>query len=287
MNRLKTITLCVLAVLLCSCQAVSSLIHDGEVAAQVGTHKLYVQDLEAVIPRGLSPEDSANLAVQHIQAWAVEQLYLDMAEAQLSKEEKDVSAELEAYRRSLLKYRYEQRYVNERLDTTVTRSEIEKYYETHQGLFTLDVPILKARFLDIMQDSSNLETIRRKMSSDKYEDLVEADSLAFSSALRYVDCSEKWIDAVALAREFGTDYGTMMSALQGRFIEMNDEKGDVKIAYVLEYLKAGTTAPLEYSEDRIKDIILSSRKRALLSTLEQDLLKDARSKEKLTIYSSE
>lgn len=270
---------------LSSCQAVRDLIHDDDVVAKVGSHKLYLTDLEAVVPNDVTPEDSTNLAEQYIRSWASEQLYLDMASEQLSKSEKDVSRELDAYKSSLLKYRYEQRYVNERLDTTVTRNEIEDYYQNHKDLFVLDVPILKARFVDIMQDSPNIDLIRKKMSSTKYDDIVETDSLAYSSALKYVDHSDDWVNAVTLAREFGTDYGTMLSKLSNSYIEMQEERGDVKIAYVLSVQRAGTLAPIDYCEERIKDIIISSRKHQLLSTLEQDLLEDALAKEKFVVYS--
>lgn len=273
------------AALLSSCQSIRDLIHDDDVIAQVGAHKLYLTELEAFIPSGTSPEDSTNLADQYIRTWASEQLYLDMASEQLSKSEKDVSKELDAYRNSLLKYRYEQRFVNERLDTLVTFSEIEGYYEAHRDLFVLDVPILKARFVDIMQDSPNIDVIRRKISSTKYEDIVETDSLAYSSALKFADYSEDWVNAVTLAREFGTDYGTMLSKLSNSYIEIQEERGDVKIAYIFEMMKAGSLAPIEYCEDRIRDIIISNRKHKLLSTLEQDLLDDALAKEKFVVYS--
>ena len=272
---------------LCSCKALGDLLHDGDIAAEVGTHKLYREQLESLIPVGLSPEDSASFATQYIMSWATEQLYQDVAADQLSKEEKDVTRELEAYRSSLLKYRYEQRYVNERLDTTVSHTEIEEYYAAHKDLFVLDAPVLKARFLDIMQDSPNKDVIKKKMSSDKYEDLAEADSLSYSSALRYVDYSESWTDARTLASEFDTDYGTMLSRQSGSYIEIPQARGDVMIAYVLSTIKAGSPAPLEYCEDRIRDIIISGRKRALLSTLEQDLLNDALLHDKLKIYKSD
>ena len=284
-KALRTILVCAVSVLVVSCRAIGDFVHDGDVVAKVGSHKLYLTELEAFIPNGVSPEDSTNLAGQYIRSWATEQLYLDMASQQLSKAEKDVSKELEAYKNSLLRYRYEQRYVNERLDTTVTRSEIEAYYDAHSDLFVLDVPILKARFVDIMEDSPNYETIRRKMSSNVYEDIAEADSLAYSSALRYADWSDRWIDAVSLAREFGTDYATMLSKLSGSYIEMREERGDVKLAYVLETLRAGTLAPLDFCEDRIRDIIINTRKHQLLSTLEQDLLDNALAKENFIIYS--
>lgn len=285
MKVLRTISVCCAIVLLLSCRAIGDFLHDGDVVARVGQHKLYLTEMETVIPNGLAPEDSARLAEQYIRSWATEQLYLDMASQQLSKSEKDVSMELEAYKNSLLRYRYEQRYVNERLDTTVTRAEIDSYYEEHGDLFVLDVPILKARFVDIMEDSPNYETIRRKMSSNKYEDIAEADSLAYSSALRYLDWSDSWVDAVTLAREFGIDYGTMLSRLSGSFVEIREDRGDVKLAYILETRRAGTPAPVEYCEDRIRDIIISTRKHQLLTTLEQDLLDNALSKDNLIIYS--
>ena len=271
--------------MLTSCEFVSNIIHDDEVVARLGGRKLYRTELEAFIPKGVSAEDSTNLALQYINTWATEQLFSDIAQQQLSKEEQDVSAELEDYRRSLLKYRYEQRYVNERLDTVVLNPEIDQYYNSHQDLFVLVVPIVKARFLDIMQDSPNLELIKDKMGSSKIEDLEMADSLAYSSALRYEDSSEKWVDMVTFARNFGTDYGTLLSKLgKDGYIEIPDERGDVKIAYVCDIQRVGELADLDYCEDRIKDIIISTRKQTLLSNLEHELLTDALDKETLIIY---
>ena len=271
--------------MLTSCEFISGIIHDDEVVARLGNRKLYKTELDAFIPNGVSAEDSTNLALQYINTWATEQLFSDIAQQQLSKEEQDVSAELEDYRRSLLKYRYEQRYVNERLDTVVLSQEIDDYYHSHEDLFVLDVPIVKARFLDIMQDSPNLELIKDKMCSSKIEDLEMADSLAYSSALRYEDGSEKWVDMVTFARNFGTDYGTLLSkAGKDGFIVIPDERGDVKIAYICEMQRVGELAELDYCEDRIKDIIISTRKQTLLSDLERELLSDALDKETLIIY---
>ena len=113
-----------------SCKLVNSILHDEEVVAKVGNSMLYKSEVTRLIPQGISGDDSLRLAMQYINSWASDMVYLDVAEKQLSKEQKDVSKELEAYRRSLLKYRYEQLYVNERLDTAVTTDEIEEYLKT-------------------------------------------------------------------------------------------------------------------------------------------------------------
>lgn len=284
MKNLLPILLFPVFALLPSCRAFQNLIHDEEAVARLGTHKLYRSDLDRMIPAGTVPEDSANLAMRYIHSWAKDMAFLDVAEQQLSKEEKDVTGELEAYRQSLLRYRYEQRFVNERLDTTVSGKQVEDYYGSHPESFRLDRPVFKTRFLRIAKDSPNLPVIRKLMSSDKVEDVVAADSVAFNSAKRYVDYSWKWIDAVTLAAEFGVDFSRMLSQQKGKFIEMTGEDGDVSVAYVVDMVGAGQTAPVEFVRERIRDIILSGRKHALLTTLEQDLIEDAEVKGKFEIY---
>ena len=271
--------------LLSACGWVSDLIHDDEVVARLGKHKLYRSELAGFIPHDATPEDSVRLAGQYINTWAKELLFLDVAGTELSKTESDVTKELEDYRRSLLRYRYEQQYISERLDTVVSPAEIEEFYNTHQDLFALQVPIVKARFLDIMKESPTLDQIKKKMASDDAEELAVADSLAYTAAIRYEDRSGEWLDMPVYAKYFGYDYGTVLSKLRSDgYIILEEEQGDIKIGYVCEMRKPGTTAPLEYCDARIREIIISNRKHALLSSLEQDLLKDALDQEKLIIY---
>lgn len=283
----KSLSILMMAVfaVLPSCKAVSSLIHDGEVVARMGNHKLYRSELDDMIPNGTSPEDSVKLAAVYINSWARDKAFVDIAQQRLSKEEKDVSKELEDYRQSLLRFRYEQRYIIERLDTTVSLKQIEEYYNTHLESFKLDRPIMKARFMNIPNGSPNFAKIKKLMSSDKVEDVVAADSIAFNSTQRYHDYSGGWIDAVKLAAEFGVDYVQMLSHRNGRFIQMPDGDDKVSVAFIVDYRKAGEVAPIEYCEDRIRDIIISGRKHELLAGLERDLIEDAKAKGNFVIYS--
>ena len=135
-----------LALLVTSCQLVHRVsdtaaeLFGEEVVARVGDHKLLKSSLAAYIPSGVSPEDSLALARQYINAWAEELLLVDMAESRLSKEEKDVSRELEEYRRTLLKYRYEERFINERLDTLISDEQVRTYYKEHTDKFSWTGP---------------------------------------------------------------------------------------------------------------------------------------------------
>ena len=236
------------------------------VVARVGDHRLMRSELADYIPAGVSSEDSLGLAQQYIKAWAEELLFLDMAESRL------------------LKYRYEERYINERLDTLISDEDVRNYYQTHTDKFLLDRPLLKTRYMIIPADSRSLKKIKELMSSDDAMDAIAADSLAFTAALRYVDSSDNWMDAILLARELGTDEVSMMKALKGRSIELKGDDGNLRVAWVVDIVQKGSPAPLDYCAERIKDVLLSARKHELVSGLEQDLLKDALGKGKFVIY---
>ena len=268
-----------------SCKTVSGLIHDDDVVARVGEHELYRTELERSIPDGVPAEDSLKFAQSYIESWARDLVFLDIAEKQLSKEEKDVSRELEEYRRSLMKYRYEQRYVNERLDTNLSEKEIEGYYEAHESDFKLERPIVKARYARVVQGGEDIGLLRKKLVLKNAEDAIREDTLLLRDpAERYFDWSGRWIEAVEAARETGADVFSLLSNAGKAPVEVPDGQGFMYVVYVSEMIKAGETAPLDYCRGRICDILLSTRKHDLVVALEQDLLDDARNKEKFVVY---
>ena len=274
----------------CACQMVNRVsdtaaeLFGDAVVARVGPHRLTRSELADYIPAGVSSEDSLGLAQQYIKAWAEELLFVDLAETRLSDDEKDVTKELEEYRRTLLKYRYEERYINERLDTLISDEEVRDYYQAHKDKFLVDRPLLKTRYMVIPAGSRNLRRLKELMASEDVVDAVAADSLAFTAAIKYVDSSDNWMDAILLARDLGTDEVSMMKALRGRFIELKGDDGNLRVAYVVDIVQKGSPAPLDYCAERIEDIILSARKHELVSGLERDLLHDALGKGKFVIY---
>lgn len=263
-----------------ACDIVNNLIHDDNVVAKAAGEKLYRSTLESYIPEGTSPADSARMAQQYIQSWASEAILLKKAQKELGKEGRDVSREMEDYRRSLLRYRYEQQYIGDRLDTLITETQIKDYYEAHKETFTLARPIMKVRFISFFKDSPYRAEVLDLLSSNGGGGR-DLDSLALLAAVRYVDNSDVWTDAAALSREFGTDWETMISQLHGGYIIMEGE--DVRAAYVFQIISKGT-APLEFCAPTIRDNILSARKRGLLEKLEQDLLTEAQDKKDFVIY---
>lgn len=268
-----------------SCEFIDNLIHDDEVVARVGKHKLYRSTVENYLPKDISSEDSLSMVQQYINSWATELIFVDQASKGLTKEEKDLDVEIEDYRNSLLRFRFEQKYVNEHLDTLVTSDEIREYWENHKEMFILDAPVAMARIMDIGKTSASLEDLTLYMTSSDESDLELADNIAFGAAFVYADHSSVWLGLGTLCKELGVDMAKMLPLMgKEKLATVEEEGGDLKMIYAVDYAPAGVAAPLGYCGERIKDIILNTRKRALVSDLERDLLIEARDNEHLKIY---
>ena len=278
---LSVLSACFLLLAAGGCRMVSGLIHDRDAVARVGEHVLYAAEVQAVIPSGLPEEDSLRMVRSYIDSWATDCLLLDKAVQQLSSTAKDVSKPLEDYRRALLKYRYEQQYVNERLDTVITEGQAESYYESHREQFRLDAPLLKARFMQFSSKTPVRETLRSRLAAD--EDPA-ADSTFLRYVLRYSDFGGDWTALPAVAREMGTGADELLGMMRGKEVERSAGEGVTNCLRILEILQTGEYMPFSYCEKQIRDILLSIRKQELVASLERDLLEDARTHEKLIVF---
>lgn len=285
MGRLNNIVSGILVLAsLSGCKFFGDVLHNEPLAAKVGSHELTMAALRDAVPDGLTPEDSAAFAERYINSWARDMLLMDRAEKSLSAEEKDVSAQLEDYRRTLLNHRYEQKYIAEHLDSLVTREEIEDYYAANREKFRLQNPVVKAYYFNISPRSKELQTILSGMTSTKEAQRAEADTLMRTASMRFVDYSANWVDAYVLAREFNTDVVTLLSSRKKEWIRLPDGLGHDNVAFLIDYVPDGSYAPVDYCTKRIEEIILSARKHALSAEFETKLIEEALESEQLIIY---
>lgn len=279
----KLIAAIIISLSVGSCELVDRLFYD-DVVAKVGKSVLYRSDVEKFIPDGISAEDSLNMVHSYIDSWATDQLLLSMAEKQLSKSKRDVSRELEDYRRSLLVYRYEKQYIHERIDTSVSDAECENYYRNNIQSFNTNVSLIQCVYVKISTDSPNYSIIRTLMLKNDAESQERLDKLCYVSAEKYTDYQGRWVPLTEIAQEIRMDLSQCEDELlRNKYIANVDNKMAYLVVPVQRVLKGGT-APYEYCADQIREIIISKRKQVLIKELEQNLLQDAYNNNKLVIY---
>ena len=72
----------------------------------------------------------------------------DVALRNLGDEKEEVDKLVEEYRRSLVRYRYQERLVEEKLKTDIRESDKLNYYEENQKKFILDKGLIKGIILE-------------------------------------------------------------------------------------------------------------------------------------------
>lgn len=269
-----------LAMLLVSC----SWLQDDKVVARVGHDRLYLSAVQDHIPDGVPYEDSVGFARRYIESWAKDRIFEAIALERLGKADTQIEEELQNYRLALLKYRYEREYLSKALNPEISDSDVEEYYESHKEQFNLTHPIVKARFLDLMEDAPYKEFMVHRLSTVSAVELALLDSIAGIDAIKYYDSSGEWMDARVLAREFGMDFQDLYSRARDNLVVVPyEQSSEERMAYFFE-VKFDGTAPLDYCEPEVKEILLSARKRELIEKLEQSLLDDARKNKRFVIY---
>jgi len=248
---------------------------DNAIVAEVGDKILYESEVKNLIPQGTTPEDSINMLEQYVNSWALKHLLLNKAESELSKSEKDVEQELEDYRSSLLVYKYEKIYLEERLDTVITDDECMDYYKNYSSNFTLNNSVVKARVVKVSDRSPNLEAIRKMYKTTSLEEIDEFEKLCYNSADRYNNFNNNWVDISAIAREIPYDVQMCeREAWSKSYIETKDSLY-YYFVYFLDKIAPDSTAPFEFYQTKIKEIILSKRKQELVANLEKNLIQEA------------
>ncbi len=122
---------------------------DENAIARVYDKYLSLKEVQQALPYGLSKQDSASFAKDYIDQWVKKNVVLNRAENNLTDNQKDVTRQLEDYRASLIIFAYERELIRQKLDTTVTNAEIEKYYKENAANFELRSNIIRLRYLKL------------------------------------------------------------------------------------------------------------------------------------------
>lgn len=274
-----TFSLIVLAGLLVECQRPET----KRPVARVFDKYLYESDLQDIFLSNVSKQDSILIAQAYIDKWIQTQLLLKQAEENLTDKEKNVAHQLEDYRASLLIHKYEQEYINQKLDTLVKESEIEQYYDSNKDNFVLSEPIVKALFIKLRKEAPQTPKIKEIYRSKRQEDIQLLDNLAYQAAIYYDFFNDQWIPFSLITRQLPYSIDDINQTFSRQYIEMEDGSF-IYLVSLREVKHQGEIAPLTYITNDLKQLIINSRKQNLINQLERNLFIKAKDDRNYEIY---
>ncbi|MDP4240714.1 MAG: hypothetical protein Q8904_14720 [Bacteroidota bacterium] len=246
----------------------------GQPVARVFDKYLYESDLKGVVAPGTSSTDSIEVVKNYINNWIRQELLVHHAEANLPNDQKDFTNELEAYRRSLIIYKFETEYIKQKFDTIIPEAEIKKYYNDNKDNFKLRENICKAVWAKFPRSipKASLAKISKIFNKGAINKLAEACS---GKAINYDFSDTAWVsfDELTLHVPIKTDNPENYLRTHN-FTELHDSA----FIYLIRFTNVQnreSISPLDFERENIRNLLLNKRRLDVLDKLEKDLFDKA------------
>ena len=253
--------------------------------ARVGSHYLYLSDIDEQLPVGISQEDSILLTQSYINTWAKKLLLYDQAVFNLEQSSQTkLDALVEDYRFDLWATTYKESLVKSVIDTIVDPLLMQAYYEKNKFNFTLKENVIQARVLGLSADATNLNQVIKHFQLNQEEDKRFLDSLRIQFTL-YQSNDSIWYTKRSFQQQFPKipllSFDKYLKKSQIFFIE---DSFEVYLLWVSDYRLRNENAPFQLVENTIRKIVFNQSKLEFIKQFDQEILQDAIQANKFEIY---
>ncbi|MEZ7914740.1 peptidyl-prolyl cis-trans isomerase [Macellibacteroides fermentans] len=248
---------------------------EPDALVKVNDRILTRNEVESLIPKGTTSADSLLLAESYIKKWVKDELVLKIAQRNLGSDKETIDKLVDAYRRSLLRYRYQEKLIQEKLSDEIQESDVLTYYDTNKEKFVLDKNLIKGLFLKVPADAPNLSEVKTWYKSGNVASLEKIEKYSIQNAAIYEYFFDKWVDFDEIRNNIPNQISNPESFLRtNKILEVTDSS----FCYFLnirQVLLKGQVEPFEYAEPRIREILINQRKLDFIKEFEEELYNDA------------
>lgn len=248
---------------------------EPDALVKVNDRILTRNEVESLIPKGTTSADSLLLAESYIKKWVKDELVLKIAQRNLGSDKETIDKLVDAYRRSLLRYRYQEKLIQEKLSDEIQESDVLTYYDTNKAKFVLDKNLIKGLFLKVPADAPNLSEVKTWYKSGNVASLEKIEKYSIQNAAIYEYFFDKWVDFDEIRNNIPNQISNPESFLRtNKTLEVTDSS----FCYLLnirQVLLKGQVEPFEYAEPRIREILINQRKLDFIKEFEEELYNDA------------
>ncbi|MBL0309065.1 MAG: hypothetical protein IPP77_05115 [Bacteroidetes bacterium] len=247
---------------------------DKDVIARVNEEYLYASDIQP-ITKGLKGKDSLDALKTFAESWARKKMLLEKARENISDDDIDIVKKVQDYKESLLLYEYEKAYIRQKLDTAITRPELEEWYEKLKSNFPLENDVYLILFIKFKKNIPDYEQARKWILKPKSEeDLFRLEGYCKEFANVYVLEKGMWYDKETLLKNFPLNESDINSLIASKdFKEFKAPEGNWFIR-IVSVLKKEEPSPLELVQAPISRVIIEQRRMKLLERVYDKIYQD-------------
>lgn len=241
---------------------------------------LYKEDLQSVLPAGLTKDDSLLFAEHYIRTWAEDLLLYEKAQNNIPDNE-EIDRLVENYRKALIMHTYQEELISQRLTKDIPEQEIAEYYEKNKELFKLDRPLVKGLFIKVPLTAPQLNNVRKWYKSEAQEAVEHLEKYSFQNAVKYEYFYDKWVsladilDLIPLKTDSPEEYIN-----KNRHVELKDT-AFYYFLNVSDYRAVGEQEPYEFAMPEAKDMLVNIKRVDFMRQVKDDLYKRAIDRKKI------
>ncbi|MBI1768657.1 MAG: peptidyl-prolyl cis-trans isomerase [Bacteroidetes bacterium] len=253
--------------------------------ARVTNTLLYEDELKGIVPEKTTKDDSAARINAYVNSWVRKQLLMQEALKTISIDEAEVERKVLDYRYSLIGYEFQNYYIQQHLNDSVSDVEIGAYYQQHLDNFILKQNIIRGTYIKVAKDAPRTKRIKDLMFSAKEKEKHELKSycLSFSAAYHIADSS--WIEFDKLTVNSPlADFPNKIQFLKTYPYYETSDQGFLYFLKVDGYKISDNISPLEFVRQDIKNIILNKRKVELAKKLEDEVYENAAKRKDFEVF---
>lgn len=249
--------------------------HKGKTPlVQVGDNYLYMEDVMAVTPPGISEKDSADMADRYIKNWIDDMLLYAKAEGNIP-DDAGINELVNSYRRELITHTYIEQIVSQEVENLIPDSEVEEYYNENKDAFLAVEPYIKGLYIKVPKTASGISQVRQwyKDSSERSVDKIEKYGLR--NAVDYEYFYDRWRSVNDFFLRLPTDADKEKNNIgKNKNIELSDS-AFYYFLHIEDYLGKGEILPLEYAGKDIREIIMNNKRVEFITKMKKDLYDEA------------
>lgn len=248
---------------------------EPDALVKVNNQILTRSEVQAIIPKGTSNADSLLLAESFIKKWVKNELIQEIAQRNLGDDKELIDKLVDDYRRSLIRYRYQEKLINEKLSGEIQESDELTYYDTNKDKFVLGKNLIKGLFLKIPANAPNISDVKGWYKSGSVTALEKIEKYSVQNATIYEYFYDRWVDFDEIMDNIPHHLSNPEAFLKtNKTLEVTDSSS-CYLLHIREHLLKGQIEPFEYAEPRIKEILVNQRKLEFLKEFEEELYNDA------------
>ena len=276
------------AILVSSCEGLFNEEEEKEPLARVGDTFLYKEDIASLIGDDMTTQDSTIFVNNYINNWASKQLLLSKSKINLPEEKlAEFDRLVSDYRADLYTRAYIEALVNQSQDTSVTKSQLQEFYEREKENFKLNEKLVQLRFVGMSGQFLDRDGVESKIKRWEDSDRRYLDSIAVQFKKIHFNDSI-WVSASRVIQEIPplTQANEDSHLKKSLFFELQDSL-EVYLGLVTNVLEVNETAPFDYVEPDIRQLILNRRRLNYIKQLETEIIDEAIKKNEFEVYDKE